>query len=319
VTATLSVRVARKAAETFEISTIDLVAADGSSLPPFTAGAHIDVHLPNGMVRQYSLCNDPADAGRYQLGVLKDMASRGGSRAVHEQLAVGDTLTISTPRNLFPLAPSAVHHLLLAGGIGITPLLAMAETLHREHASFTLHHATRSRERAPFAARMRAAPWNAQVRRHHDDQPATVLDIAATLRNAPADSHLYVCGPKGFMNAVLDTARSSGWPEDRLHFEFFSGEVAPVAGDAPFEVELARSGRVIVIDADRTVAQALDAAGVLLPTSCEQGVCGTCLTRVIAGTPDHRDQYLTPEEQAANDQFTPCCSRAKSPRLVIDL
>jgi vanillate O-demethylase ferredoxin subunit len=208
----------------------------------------------------------------------------------------------------------------MAGGIGVTPLLAMAETLHRRAEGFTLHLATRSRVRTPFMQRLAQAPWAGNVELHHDDEPGTALDIAATLASAPADTHLYVCGPPGFMDAVLGLARAGGWPESRLHFEFFSASpVPPSRGDGSFEVELARSGRIIVVEPDRTVAQALDAAHVMLSTSCGQGVCGTCLTRVISGIPDHRDQYLTPEEHAANDQFLPCCSRSKSARLVLDL
>jgi len=317
--ALLSVRIARKWAETVDICGLELVATDGGPLPAFTAGAHIELHLPGGLLRAYSLCNDPAEGTRYQLGILNDAHSRGGSRAVHALLQEGDLLTIGRPRNLFALAPQAPHHLLMAGGIGITPLLAMAETLHREGASFDLHHATRSAERTPFVARMQAAPWSDRVRWHHDDGGDKLLDIPAVLAAAPAGSHVYVCGPQGFMDAVLNGARAAGWATERLHAESFGGAVAAQDGDQAFEIELARSGRVIVVDPDCSVAQALDAAGVLLPTSCEQGVCGTCLTRVLAGTPDHRDQYLTDEERGANDQFLPCCSRALSPRLVIDL
>lgn len=318
--ATLTVRIARKAMETPDICTLDLVpAAPGASLPAFTAGAHVDLHLPNGLIRPYSLCNVPGEAGHYQIGVLKDAQSRGGSRAVHELLKEGDVLPISVPRNHFPLALGAEHHLLMAGGIGVTPLLAMAEALHRAGDDFTLHFSTRSRSRTPFLPRVALSPWSHRVREHFDDEATTVLDLAAVLAGAPEGTHLYVCGPKGYMNAVLGAAQAAGWPADRLHSEVFAGDVAPVAGDQGFEMELARSGRVIWVDADQTPARALDAAGVLLPTSCEQGICGTCLTRVIEGIPDHRDQYLTPEEQAANDQFLPCCSRAKTARLVIDL
>ncbi len=318
-TATLSVRIARKAAETPDICTLDLAPAQpGAQLPAFSAGAHIDVHLPNGLVRQYSLCNAPGEA-LYQIGVLKDGASRGGSRAVHELLHEGDVLPISAPRNLFPLAPQATHHLLMAGGIGVTPMLAMAESLHAAGASFALHLSSRSRSRTPFLPRLAQAPWGERAQVHLDDEAATALDMPALFASAPAGTHVYVCGPQGYMQAVLAAARAAGWEEERLHSESFSAEVVPQAGDRPFELELARSGKVIWVDAEQTAAQALDAAGVLLATSCEQGICGTCLTRVLAGTPDHRDQYLTPEEQAANDQFLPCCSRAKSARLVLDL
>ena len=275
--------------------------------------------MPGGALRHYSLCNDPAETDRYLLGVLKDARSRGGSVAMHAQVHEGNTLRISPPRNHFPLAEAAPHSLLLAGGIGVTPLLSMADALHRAGASFELHLAARTRARLPFVERLRRSGFAGQVMSHLDDEPDTALNIAALLANAPAGSHLYVCGPAGFMDAVLGTARNSGWSADRLHFEFFGAEVAPQAGDGSFEVELASSHRVIIVPADRSVAHALAEAGVALATSCEQGVCGTCLTRVLDGVPDHRDLYLTPEEQAANDQFTPCCSRSKSARLVLDL
>lgn len=319
--AELTVRVADKRTEALDICSLDLVAADGGSLPAFEAGAHVDVHLPNGLVRPYSLCNPPGETSRYQIAVLRDAASRGGSQAVHEAVQVGDVLRISAPRNHFPLSPSAPHHLLLAGGIGITPLLAMAEQLSSRGECLELHHCTRSRERTPFRKRIAAAVFARHTHHHFDDgESAQTLDIAATLRRAPAGSHLYVCGPQGFMDAVLATARTQGWPESRLHFEFFAG--APVVastGDTAFDIEIARTGRIIHVRADQTVVAALQEAGIDLPVSCEQGVCGTCLTTVKAGRPDHRDQYLTQEERDGNDQFLPCCSRSLDPRLVLVL
>jgi vanillate monooxygenase ferredoxin subunit len=317
----LTVRVAHKRREALDICSLELVpVTEHSHLPAFTAGAHLDVHLPNGLVRQYSLCNPPAQSDRYLIAVLRDAASRGGSQAVHDAVAAGSTLQVSVPKNHFPLAEVAPHHLLLAGGIGITPMLAMAETLSVSGQSFELHHATRSRERTAFMDRLAAAPYASRVTHHFDDgEPAQRLDIATTLGSAPKDAHLYVCGPQGFMDAVLGAARSSGWPEVRLHYEFFGAAPVDTSGDGSFEVEIASSGRVIPVKADQTALAALIDAGVDVPMSCEQGVCGTCLTGVKSGTPDHRDHYLTPEEQAANDQFLPCCSRAKSARLVLDL
>jgi vanillate O-demethylase ferredoxin subunit len=316
----LQVRVARKAVEALDICTFELVAPDGRALPAFSAGSHIDVQLPNGLTRQYSLCNQPDESHRYLIGVLRDAASRGGSAAMHDLVREGDVLTISAPKNHFPLAHEAQRHLLLAGGIGVTPILCMAERLAATGAAFEMHYCTRSRERTAFHDRIRASAFAERVQFHFDDgDAAQKLDIAALLATPQPGTHLYVCGPKGFMDAVLATARARGWPEAQLHYEFFAADVAPVEGDASFEVQIASSGRVIVVPKDRTVVQALAAAGVEVATSCEQGVCGTCLTRVLEGTPDHRDLYLTPEEQAANDQFTPCCSRAKSARLVLDL
>jgi vanillate O-demethylase ferredoxin subunit len=318
--AILSVRVARKTVEAEGICSFELVSADGKPLPAFSAGSHVDVQLPGGLTRQYSLCNDPTESHRYLIAVLRDPASRGGSLAMHDAVKEGDALTISTPKNHFALAHEAGSHLLLAGGIGITPLLCMAERLVNVGASFEMHYCTRSRPRTAFVERIAASAFATRVHFHHDDGPAAQrLDIAALLAERPAGRHLYVCGPKGFMDAVLGTARAQGWPESQLHFEFFSAEVAPVAGDGAFEVQLASSGRIVVVAADRSIVQALAEAGVTVATSCEQGVCGTCLTRVIEGEPDHRDLYLTPEEQAAGDQFLPCCSRARSARLVLDL
>ncbi len=316
----IRVRVATRQDEALDICSLDLVPADGGALPAFTAGAHIDVHLPGGLVRQYSLCNAPGETQRYRIAVLRDAASRGGSTTVHDQLQVGTVLDIGVPRNLFELDRSAPHHLLLAGGIGITPLLAMAEQLAAQGRPFSLHHATRSRERTPFIAQLATAAYAAEVHHHFDDGPAMQkLDLAATLRSAPAGSHLYVCGPTGFMEAVLAAGRAQGWDEARLHREYFAAAPTGAAGDGGFELELASSGRVIPVAADQTALAALLAAGLDIPMSCEQGVCGTCLTGVKSGVPDHRDQYLTPEERAANNQFLPCCSRASSPRLVLDL
>jgi vanillate O-demethylase ferredoxin subunit len=317
---TLSVRVARKQLEAEDVLSFELVAADGALLPAFSAGSHVDVQLPGGLTRQYSLCNDPTESHRYLIGVLRDPASRGGSAAMHDQVQEGQLLTISTPKNHFPLAHEARRHLLLAGGIGVTPILCMAERLANTGADFEMHYCTRSPARTAFRERIAQAGFAPRVQFHFDDgDPAQKLDLAALLAQPAEGLHLYVCGPKGFMDAVLSTARAQGWPEARLHYEFFSAEVTHSATDASFEVQLASSGKVVRIAPDKTVVQALSEAGVEVPISCEQGVCGTCLTRVIEGVPDHRDMYLTPEEQAANDQFLPCCSRAKTPRLVLDL
>jgi vanillate O-demethylase ferredoxin subunit len=320
---TLKVRVARKTVEALDICSFELVAADGGSLPAFSAGSHVDVHVPGsagGITRQYSLCNDPAEGHRYLIGVLKDPATRGGSKAIHEQVKVGDLLEISAPKNHFALAHEAGRHLLLAGGIGITPILCMAERLAVMGADFEMHYGTRSKERSAFLERIARSSFASRVTHHFDDGPAAQkLDIAGLLATPQPGTHVYVCGPKGFMDAVLGSARGAGWPEAQLHYEFFSAAPTASASDGSFEVQLASSGRVVVVPRDQSVVQALAAAGVEVMTSCEQGVCGTCITRVLEGEPDHRDLYFTPEEHAANDQFTPCCSRAKSARLVLDL
>lgn len=315
-TSTFKVRVARKQSEAEGISSFELVSLDGLPLPPFTAGAHIDVHVKPGLVRQYSLCNAPHETHRYVIGVLRDPASRGGSQAMHERIQADTTLQISAPKNHFPLL-AAERSLLLAGGIGVTPLLAMAETLATRGADFALHYCTRSPARMAFRERLQSAPYAAQVHCHYDSE--TPLDLAALLAGLERDTHIYFCGPSGFIKHVQSCAAAQGWPADQLHLEYFSAEVAPAEGDQAFEVKLASSGACYTIPADRTVLQVLNEAGVFIPASCEQGVCGTCLTRVLDGVPEHRDLYLTEEEQAANDQFTPCCSRARSATLLLDL
>jgi len=316
----LNVVVARRRDEALDIASFELRGEDGGPLPAFEAGSHVDVHLPNGLVRQYSLCNDPRETHRYMIAVLRDEAGRGGSKAVHDQLREGERLRISTPRNHFALARDASHHLLLAGGIGVTPILCMAEQLASAGESFDMHYCTRSKRRTAFVQRIAEAGFAQAVRFHHDDHAGgSTFDIEQVLGAAPAGTHLYVCGPRGFMDFVLATARAHGWAEERLHYEFFGAPVNQPAAGGSFQVCIASSGATIEVPPEYTVVQALAANGVEVVTSCEQGVCGTCLTRVIAGEPEHLDSYLTDEERAANDQFLPCCSRSKSPLLVLDL
>ena len=316
----IEVTVARKHSEAEDICTFELVGHGGRPLPAFSAGSHVDVNLPGGITRQYSLCNDPVESHRYLIGVLKDPASRGGSEAMHTLVNEGDTLTISAPKNHFPLAHDVRRSLLLAGGIGVTPILCMAERLAMTGAEFEMHYCTRSPSRTAFRQRIQASSFAPHVQFHFDDGAAEQkLNLAALLDTPSTGTHLYVCGPRGFMDAVLGTARAKGWPEAQLHYEFFSADVGSCASDESFEVKLASSGQVVVVPKGKTVVQALAEAGVEIQTSCEQGVCGTCITRVLQGVPDHKDSYFTPQEQAANDQFTPCCSRAKSAMLVLDL
>lgn len=314
----ISVRLAGKRLVAEDIAALLLEPADGTALPPFAAGAHVDVELPGGLVRQYSLCNAPGDPGRYELGVLLDRQGRGGSRAVHERLAAGQAIRISRPRNLFPLVP-AVHSVLMAGGIGITPILAMAEQLAADRASFELHYFVRSPERAAFVDRLSAPRFADRCRLHVGDRIPPSFDAPALFDAPRAGHHLYVCGPNAFMDAVLDGARAGGWPDDRLHSERFAAAPLPAGGDRPFEIEVEGSGAIVAVAAGQSAAEALAAAGIRIPLSCEQGICGTCLTTVVGGVPDHRDSYLSDAERAANDCFTPCCSRAATPRLVIQL
>lgn len=316
---TFDVRVERKASEADGICSYELVRLDGAPLPPFEAGAHIDVHLGDKLVRQYSLCNPPGETHRYQIGVLRDANSRGGSQAMHDHIDTGSKLTISAPKNHFPLV-EARRTLLFAGGIGITPILAMAEALAVKGAAFEMHYSARSPERAAFRERLAASHLAGQVHFHYDSgDDAQKLDLAALLANPDAGTHLYVCGPQGFIDHVLGAARGLGWPPAQLHVEYFSAAAVDTGGDQAFEVKLASNGRIVTVPAGTTVLKALEAEGIEIAYSCEEGVCGTCLTRVLEGVPEHRDMYLTEEEQAANDQFTPCCSRAKTPMLVLDL
>jgi vanillate O-demethylase ferredoxin subunit len=322
----ITVRVARRSTEAEDICSYELVSADGAPLPEFSAGAHIDVHVRPGLVRQYSLCNAPAERHRYLIGVLRDAASRGGSRAMHDEIHEGTSLQISVPKNHFPLA-GARRSLLLAGGIGVTPMLAMAEALSAQGADFALHYCTRSPERTAFRARLQDAPFASRVRFHFDS--AQPLDLPALLAAEDRAAHVYYCGPAGFIAHVKACAAAAGWPAQQLHVEYFGAAsgtaAAPAAaaggdsGDQPFEIRLASSGAVYTVPADRSALSVLRDAGVFVPASCEQGVCGTCLTRVLEGVPDHRDLYLTEEEQQANDIFAPCCSRACGGTLVLDL
>ncbi len=315
----LSVRVVKKAVEAEGICSFELAAPPGQELPDFAAGAHIDVHLAPGLVRQYSLCNDPAERHRWRIAVLREAASRGGSAGMHERVRVGDMLRVSVPRNLFGLLPAGPS-LLMAGGIGVTPLLSMARALHRQGRDFQMHYSARSAGRMAFRPEIEAATFAHRVRFHVDDGDASQkLDAEAVLRNASTDTHLYVCGPGGFMEHVLGTARRLGWPDSRLHREYFAAGPVDTSADGAFEVRLVRSGKRCLVPADKTVLEVLLGQGIDVPSSCEAGVCGTCLTRVFEGMPDHRDTVLTDDERRANDQFTPCCSRSLTPILVLDL
>jgi vanillate monooxygenase ferredoxin subunit len=315
----IEVKVLRKKQEAEGIASFELARPDGAPLPAFSAGSHIDVQVPGGLSRQYSLCNDAAEQHRYRIAVLRDPASRGGSVAMHDALKEGDTLRISEPRNHFPLV-HAKRTLLLAGGIGVTPLLAMAQRLAVTGADFELHYCTRSPERTAFRDEIAASRFAQRVHYHFDDgDAAQKLDLEAQLRSPQPDTHLYVCGPTGFIDWVVQTASRAGWNKDNVHLEYFGAGPQDTAGDRAFQVKLASSGAVYDVPADRTVVQALQQQGVEILVSCEQGVCGTCITRVLEGECDHRDLYFTDEEKAKHDQFTPCCSRAKSAVLVLDL
>jgi vanillate O-demethylase ferredoxin subunit len=313
--------VAKKWREAADVHGFELADPEGRELPPFTAGAHVDIEIAPGLVRQYSLCNDPRRRDCYQIAVLRETSGRGGSSALIERIEAGDTLKVSEPRNHFGLEPSARRTLLIAGGIGITPILCMAERLAHAGAPFELHYAARSQASAAFIERIGSSAFADRARLYFSEGPkAARLDLDALLADPVPGAHLYVCGPARLIEAALAAAKAKGWPSSRVHREFFAPPEGEDHGPAEaFEVGIASSGQVIAVPADRTATQALAEHGIEVATSCEQGVCGTCVTRVLEGVPDHRDFYLTADEQAANDQMTLCCSRARTRRLVLDL
>ncbi|MCX7176799.1 MAG: PepSY domain-containing protein [Proteobacteria bacterium] len=316
----LALNLVKRTVEAEDICSFEFADPQGKMLPPFSAGSHIDVTIGDGMVRQYSLCNDPQDTHRYVIGVLRHADSRGGSRALHDDLNVGDIVAISAPKNHFPLDHTAKRSLLLAGGIGVTPILCMAERLANTGADFTMHYCTRSVERTAFLDRIRRSSFAQRVSFHFGDGPAEqLIDIPALLDGTDPDTHLYVCGPSGFMDLVIAAARQKAWPDAQVHREYFSGAVQDSENNVAFDVKLASTGKIIHVAKEKTVVAALAESGIEIPTSCAEGVCGTCLTRVLDGEMEHRDRFLTAEERDRNDQFTPCCSRARSPMLVLDL
>jgi len=253
--------------------------------------------------------------------VLREPVSRGGSVALIDQAETGRTLRVSEPRNHFALEPSARRTVLIAGGIGITPLLCMAERLAHTGSPFELHYAARSPECAPFLKRIESSGFADRTRVYFSEGPeASRLDLEAVMADPAPGAHLYVCGPARLIEAAMATAAAAGWPSSRVPREFFAPPQGEDHGPSEaFEVEIASSGEVFAVPADRTVTEVLAEHGIEVATSCEQGVCGTCVTRVLEGVPDHRDVFLTAQEQAANDQMTLCCSRARTRRLVLDL
>lgn len=305
--------VAARSAAADDIAVLDLAPAGGGELPGWAAGAHIDVQPAPGLVRQYSLCGPP-EPGRYRIAVLRTPDSRGGSRAVHA-IDIGAPVRISAPRNHFPLA-AARRHLLFAGGIGITPLLAMRRELRRAGHDYALHYSARSRSRAAFLGELAADP---RVTLHLDDgDPAQLLDAAAALGDPDPETAVYVCGPDGYAGYLLGKAAALGWPAHALHTERFGTAAGTGSAGAEFIVRLASTGARYPIPAGTSVLDVLLDSGVEAPYSCRQGICGECVVRVLAGEPDHRDDVLTDAERAAGD-FTTCSSRAHSPELHLDL
>lgn len=305
--------------EADDVISVELRPLDGETLPAFTPGAHIDLHLPNGLVRSYSLCNDSAERHRYVLGVRKEPDGRGGSRWVHEQLRVGMRLVIGAPRNHFPLHEDAAHSVLIAGGIGVTPLLSMARRLRALGRSFEFVYCARSRRSAAFADELEALGM--PLHWHLDDEQGRPPDLRTLLaRRAPdPGTHHYACGPAPLLDAFLAACAELGHPH--AHIERFTPVEVAAAADAraAYIVELRRSGKTFEVTPDRTLLQALLEQGVDVPFSCEQGICGTCETRVLDGVPDHRDSVLSAAERARNDVMMVCISGCRSERLVLDL
>lgn len=315
----MQVRIKRISFEAESINSFELVAPAGGDLVAFTAGSHIDLYLSNGMIRSYSLVNDPSERSRYVIAVNKDAASRGGSRFVHETLRAGDLITISHPRNNFVLQENTTHSILIAGGIGITPLLSMIRRLKALGRSWELFYAARTRVAAAFLDELSGLRRDVQEELHlnFDQEPTgSMLDLAAIVRNAPGDAHLYCCGPVPMLEAFEAATRDR--PAEQVHVEYFKAREKPAA-EGGFEVKLARSNRTIKVGAGKTILNALLDAGIAVNYACTEGVCGTCETRVIEGIPDHRDLFLGKAEQAANKTIMICCSGSKSDALVLDL
>ena len=309
---------ARKWACAEGIAAFDLAPLAGE-LPSFQPGAHLDVHLPNGLVRQYSLTNGPDLTGIYRIGVKLEPEGDGGSRYLHDSVHVGDVLDISGPRNNFTLRRDAARTVLIAGGIGITPLLAMTQTLARQGLTWELHCFAQSDDHVAFTVRC-SIP--AGQRRQEDTwgsrHEQTGDELGEIMRTYAPMDHTYVCGPGPMIETARRIAAEAGWPEGAVHFEYFKNESAR-DDTSEFEVALARRNRTLRIPAGVSLLDGLRNAGVDLPSSCEQGACGTCIATVLEGEPDHQDVYLNDSERAAGDRMLTCVSRAASSRLVLDL
>ncbi|MFE4078557.1 PDR/VanB family oxidoreductase [Paenarthrobacter sp. YIM B13468] len=312
------VRVAEVLEETSNIKSFRLKRADGAPFDPYPAGAHIDVVGPTAVVRQYSLCSPPYELDEYLVAVKLEADSRGGSQALHD-VEVGQELEISAPRNLMDLAEDADRHVLVAAGIGVTPMISMAYHLQRAGQEFELHYFARSHTEAAFVDLLEnRSGFSDRVVFHFGlsrDEQRAVLETAAS--SLTQESHVYTCGPEGFMDRVKSIAAEKV-PEDNVHIEHFrAGEPTDTSADVPFEVEL--DDEVYEVPVGRSIVQVLEENGVEVDTTCQEGICGTCIMGVLKGEPDHRDQCMSSSEKKANDQIAACVSRAKSPRLVLEL
>jgi vanillate O-demethylase ferredoxin subunit len=301
------------------INSYEFVSPDGTNLPPFTAGAHIDVHAGSGVVRQYSLCNSPSERHRYVIAVLKDPNGRGGSAAVHETIKVGDKVRVSVPRNNFELNPRAAKVVLLAGGIGVTPMKAMAHQLEAENIEYEMYYCSKGPEYAAFQTELKGLAKSGRIKFHFDGgDPKNSLDITSILKN-PEECDLYYCGPGGFMQACK--VASEHWPRGTVHFEHFKAPVkkaveeTSIAGE--FTAEIASSGEKLVVGLEQNLAEVLQQAGYPVETSCQSGLCGTCKVRYLSGVVDHKDFIL--DESEKSEFLTVCVSRAANGTLLLDL
>ncbi len=312
----IAVRVSRAEKIAEGIHLFELRRADGGELPPFTAGSHINLRVPNGLMRKYSLCSDPADLTHYCIAVKREDNGRGGSIYLVDNTKEGDEWFISAPDNAFALPQRGDNFIFIAGGIGITPFIAMIHALKEDPAKkFKLYYCARTPEMTAFREQLSAPEFRGKVVFHYDNgDPAKALDLWPIVEERRNREHIYCCGPRGLMEAVRDA--TGHWTPTSIHFEAFSEADARRPDDTAFTVKLARSGAVIEVPAGTTILEAIRAAGYEVPSSCESGTCGTCRTKLLAGEADHRDLVLTEAER--DSQIMICVSRAKSPELVID-
>lgn len=311
-----SVRVTAVEQATPQIKRFTLARTDGQPMPAFTGGSHVIVKMAGGLSNAYSLMSDPRDLGHYQIGVRLEEQSKGGSAFMHQQVEVGSELTISTPNNLFELDPTAGRHVLIAGGIGITPFLSQLHELEDGTVPYELHYAFRSPEHGAFRSELASSPHAANVRFYVDSEERR-LDLSVLLGSLAANDHVYVCGPKPLIDAVIEGAKKAGIADSRVHFEQFAA--APASGGA-FTLVLGRSGRELRVEEGMTIIQAIEnVKAAQVDCLCREGVCGTCETRILEGEVEHFDQYLSDEEKASQQTLMLCVSRARGERLVIDL
>ncbi|MEJ6710461.1 MAG: cytochrome P450/oxidoreductase [Amylibacter sp.] len=312
----LDVTVQNRSDVATDIIGLELASTHGTPLPSYDAGAHVDVYVKSGLIRQYSLTGDPADRSKYRLGILLDPKSRGGSTAIHTGFKEGTQVKIGRPRNNFQMGSNVAQTILFAGGIGVTPMLNMAYALEASGASWEMHYCGRTADRLAFTDELERFGDKVQV--HIDSGPDDQkLDINSVLANAKSDKHIYVCGPNGFMDFIVKSAENYDWNDDCVHLERFGAEVN--TDGAPFTVVAQKSGKSFEVLPSETISQKLEENGIHVQVSCQSGVCGTCLTRVAEGMPDHRDLVQTDLEKASNAQITVCCSRSKTKKLVLDL